>query len=78
MFNNTKDFVSVDRFLLWLLVARCACAERWSWPDADPADSVGDESVRIDSKVRFIDSDSQQKNSKRYSITTLTNNNVRS
>ncbi|CAH0719746.1 unnamed protein product, partial [Brenthis ino] len=57
----------IDRFLLWLLVARCACAERWAWPDAGPADSVGDESVRIDNKVSFIDSDSQQRNTKRDS-----------
>lgn len=52
----------LERILLWLLVATCACAERWSWPD----DSVGEDSVRIDSKLHFGDPDTQR-NSKRNS-----------
>ncbi|CAH2084353.1 unnamed protein product [Euphydryas editha] len=40
---------------LLLAAAACARADRWAWPDA-----AGAESVRIDSKVRFVDAPTQR------------------
>lgn len=43
--------------VLWcVLVAAGTCSAKWHWPESEAAASV-----RIDTKVRFIDSEPQEK-----------------